>query len=207
MLYDEENYLMLSGIQHFVFCKRQWALIHVEGQWVDNLLTTDGSLRHERVHDDSTSETRGDLRIVRGLAVSSSSLGLSGECDVVEFRDGGKCVYPIEYKRGKQDFDDAARSQLCAQAICLEKMLCVDIPVGALFHVTSHRREEVTFSRELRDSVIQNAAEMHEFFAREHTPKVRKSRKCRNCSMVSVCLPELDKVSDVAAYIQRSLSE
>ena len=112
MEYEEDDYLMISGIQHFKFCRRQWALIHVEQQWAENVHTTVGELMHKRVHDPELKEKRKGLIIARALPVSSRKLGVSGTCDVVEFRQcengihlyghrGQYSVYPIEYKKGK----------------------------------------------------------------------------------------------------------
>ena len=144
MIYDEEDFLQLSGIQHFRFCRRQWALIHVENQWQENYFTVDGTLMHENAHDGEKRESRGDMLILRGLPVFSRTLGVSGQCDVVEFYrdDSGVALrgseglwrpFPVEYKRGKPKANSADELQLCAQAMCLEEMLCCAIPQGALY--------------------------------------------------------------------------
>lgn len=145
MTYSEEDYLQLSGIQHFKFCRRQWALIHIEQQWADNYRTVDGTLMHERAHDTGLKESRGDLFITRGMNFFSSTLGVSGQCDVLEFRrsadgielkdrDGLWQPYPVEYKRGMYNERTGDTLQLCGQAMCLEEMLACDIPRGALFY-------------------------------------------------------------------------
>ena len=145
MTYPEDAYLMLSGIQHFAFCRRQWALIHLEQQWEENVRTMDGNLMHERVHDDSIREKRGDRIITRAMAVSSPRLGLSGECDAVEFHrdkngipvfgmEGTFRIVPVEYKRGSPKENDCDVLQLTAQALCLEDMLCCEIPEGFLYY-------------------------------------------------------------------------
>ena len=150
MEYREEEYIQLSGIQHFVFCRRQWALAYLEQQWVENERTADGRIMHRNVHDSSFREKRGDLLIVRGMKVSSARLGLSGECDAVEFRrspkgvpifgqEGTYTVTPVEYKRGKPKEDECDIAQLTAQAMCLEEMLCCDIPVGFLYYGASYQ--------------------------------------------------------------------
>ena len=137
-MYSEEEFLSLSGVQHFAFCRRQWALIHIEQAWADNALTMQGSVMHDRAHDDEVREHRGDKVIVRGLRVHSAELGLSGVCDIVEFHrcatghplsgeDGLWRAVPIEYKRGKSKSGNEDRLQLCAQAACLEEMLGDDI--------------------------------------------------------------------------------
>ena len=138
-MYSEDNYLMLSGLQHFVFCRRQWALIHIEQQWADNLRTADGEIMHKNVHNPDFREVRGDVITVRAMAVSSSRLGISGECDAVEFRkdssgvalsglEGRYSVTPVEYKRGSPKEDERDTVQLAAQAMCLEEMLCCTVP-------------------------------------------------------------------------------
>lgn len=135
MQYPEEDYLMLSGLQHFHFCRRQWALIHIEQQWEENVRTVDGTLMHQRAHNSQLQESRGDLLIIRGMSIFSPSLGVSGQCDVVEFhrdpsgvslhgREGTWKPYPIEYKRGRPKENQADALQLCGQAMCLEEMLC-----------------------------------------------------------------------------------
>lgn len=144
-MYDPDDCLMISGLQHFRFCRRQWALIHIEQQWAENLRTTEGALLHERAHDEQFRESRGDTIITRSLHVYSLTLGLSGQCDVVEFHrdergvplhgyEGTWLPYPVEYKRGHAKQDGCDELQLCAQAMCLEEMLCCEIPDGALFY-------------------------------------------------------------------------
>ena len=139
----EEDFLQLSGLQHFCFCRRQWALIHIENQWAENFRTVDGSLMHTHVHDQAFRESRGDRLIVRGLAVHSSELGISGQCDVVEFHQNPEGVpfqgkeglwlpYPVEYKRGRPKENNADELQLCAQAMCLEEMLCCTVSEGEI---------------------------------------------------------------------------
>ena len=157
MAYRQEEFLQLSGLQHFAFCRRQWALIHIENQWADNYLTVDGTLLHEKAHDSGSRETRGDKITARGMYIFSARLGLSGQCDVVEFirdeagieladREGKWTPFPVEYKRGKPNPYCADELQLCAQAMCLEDMLCCDISKGALFYGEPRRRTEVSFT-------------------------------------------------------------
>ena len=172
MAYQECDFLQISGIQHFMFCRRQWALIHIEGLWAENLRTVNGEIFHERAHDPSLSEKRGDMITVRALRVFSSELGISGECDVVEFRrddengaklrgrDGRWIPTPIEYKSGSSKAGEADRLQLCAQAMCLEEMLGVEIELGYMFYGETHRREKVYINAELRQAV--EDAQLHE---------------------------------------------
>jgi CRISPR-associated exonuclease Cas4 len=217
--YLPEEWLPLSGIQHFTFCRRQWALIYVERQWQDNVLTVEGKLLHNRVDDPYFTEKRGDVIIARSVPVASAVLGLNGVCDVVEFtaspqgvrlpgREGRYLPTPVEYKRGREKHDRCDESQLCAQAMCLEEMLAVDIPLGYLYYGQTRHRISVELDRELRDWVRQAAGEMHAYFERGYTPRVKSSRACRSCSLVDICLPALqDKGMAASAYIQAQIEE
>ena len=212
MIYGEEDFLQLSGLQHFRFCRRQWALIHIENQWYENYFTVDGSLMHENAHDGEKRESRGDLLILRGLPVFSRTLGVSGQCDVVEFhrdpegvplqgREGLLRPFPVEYKRGRPKAHSADELQLCAQAMCLEEMLCCDIPQGALFYGEPRRRTEVDFTPELRKEVRDCLAEMHHLYARGYTPQVKPGSMCRSCSLKDICLPSLPRRRPVVEYL------
>lgn len=215
-MYGDEDLLLLSGIQHFSFCRRQWALMYIEQQWEENLRTIQGAQLHETAHEAAV-EKRGDMLIVRDLPVVSRRLGLRGACDVVEFhaapngvelrgRYGGKEKYlpvPVEYKRGVSKENPADRLQLCAQALCLEEMLVCDIPKGFLFYGEPRRREEVILDKALRDMVLSMTQEMHAHFKRGHTPKSKPGKHCRACSLEQVCMPALCKNLSVEAYMQR----
>ena len=218
MAYKEEDFLQISGLQHFQFCRRQWALIHLEQQWAENLRTVEGELLHQRAHDASQRERRGELLITRDMRVFSATLGLSGSCDVVEFKRCEKGVplsgmegkyqpYPVEYKRGSPRTDHVNHLQLCAQAMCLEEMLCCDIPEGALYYGEIRRREKVLFSEELRREVKNAAEEMRQLYQRGYTPKVRLSKSCNACSLKELCLPKLMKKKSVGNYLREHLEE
>lgn len=216
--YDEDELLDLAGLQHFCFCRRQWALIHIERQWRENLRTVEGNLLHERAHDDQLQEQRGDVTITRGMPVSSRSLGVSGICDVVEFRrspegvsiHGREGLYqptPVEYKRGSPKENDADRLQLCCQAMCLEDMLCCTIPTGYLYYGETRRRTAVALDDALREKVLLMLEEMHQLYARRYTPRVRPTKSCNACSLSEICLPRLDRSGSARAYIDRRLRE
>ena len=218
MEYNEDDYLLLSGLQHFAFCRRQWALIHIENLWAENLRTTEGELLHERAHDASVRERRGNVITVRGVSFHSSTMGVSGQCDVLEYHadpngvplpdtTGTWLPYPVEYKRGKAKENPADRLQLCAQAMCLEEMLCCDIPEGALFYGETRRREAVPFTDELRRQVKDYLSEMHELYHRGHTPKVKPSKSCNACSLKELCLPRLSKTRSVAGYLAAAMED
>lgn len=218
MSIPEEDWLQLSGLQHFVFCRRQWALIHIENQWVENFRTVDGALMHQNAHDQSFRESRGDLLTVRGLAVHSAELGVSGQCDVVEFhrdpdgitlrnREGSWRPYPVEYKRGRPKDGPADELQLCAQAICLEEMLCCAVPEGALYYGETRRRFVVQFTPELRSQIRDSLAEMHQLYQRRCTPKVKPSKGCGACSLKELCLPKLVRAKKVSDYLAHAIKE
>lgn len=218
MAYSEDEFLQLAGLQHFAFCRRQWALIHLEQQWAENLRTVEGHILHEKAHDDSSVESHGDLIIMRGLRVFSASLGVSGSCDVVEFhrsqtgvtlkgRDGLWQAYPVEYKRGEPKTKDADRLQLCCQAMCLEQMLCCTIPEAALFYNKPRRRERVELTAQLRESVTTMLEEMHALARRHYTPKVKPGTFCRACSLEDICLPKLCRGLSACAYLSKHLKE
>ena len=218
MEYKEEDFLLLSGIQHYIFCKRQWALIHIEQQWQENLRTIEGAILHEKTHDDTIREKRGDLIISRGMGVFSPSMGIVGSCDVVEFykdpdgvnifgRNGTYKVIPVEYKRGKPKEIESDAMQLCAQAMCLEEMLLCKIPKAYLFYGEIKRRQEIVLDEILRKSVIAMVKEMHELFDKRYTPKVKPSKSCKACSLVDICMPRLCKNPSVRSYIKNNLME
>lgn len=209
---------MLSALQHFAFCRRQWALIHLEQQWQDNVRTVDGHLMHRRAHDEAQVEKRGDLLTIRGLRVQSERMHAVGICDVVEFRrdengitlpgyDGRWLPYPVEYKRGSPKSDDADVLQLCAQAMCLEEMLLCSIPEGSLFYGETRRRTRISFSSELRERVSSLLAEMHQYTQRGYTPRPKPTKACNACSLKEICLPKLHRTPTVSNYIHQHCKE
>lgn len=210
--FTEEELLPLSALQHLAFCPRQCALIHIEQIWEDNPRTLEGQHLHFQVHEEAPRrERRGDLLIVRGLPLRSFQLGVSGIADVVEFHKvaagsrketstapgislkglpGLWRPFPVEYKRGKPKPDSCDEVQLCAQAICLEEMLGVAVPEGALFYGAQQRRHSVVFHKGLREKAEQVAQALHELMAQRETPRAVWEPKCRNCSLIRFCLPE-----------------
>ena len=218
MIYQDQDYLMISGIQHFSFCRRQWALIHVECQWKENLRTVEGQIVHERCHDEKFTEKRRDLLICRGMRVFSSRMGVTGQCDVVEFlqgesgatllgREGLWQPCPVEYKRGKPKKDDSDILQLCAQAMCLEEMLCCEIPEAHLFYDEIHRREKIVLTPQMRRDVQSMFDEMHGYYERGYTPKVKTGKKCNLCSLKDLCLPKLLRKPSVESYYEAYMGD
>lgn len=216
-VYRENELLDLSGIQHFVFCRRQWALMAIEQQWRDNTLTVEGTRLHERVDDPLFTETRAGVISSRSMPVRSLSLGISGICDLVEFTpsDNGAllagkkeryAVTPVEYKHGKPKPDQRDEVQVCAQAMCLEEMLAVKITEGFLFYAQTRRRQKVVLTDDLRELVVSSLAEMHQYFTRGYTPKVKQKKACQNCSLIDLCIPGLSLIDpNVEKYIQNNI--
>lgn len=218
MEYAEDDYLMISGIQHFRFCKRQWALIHIEQQWAENEHTVIGELMHKKAHDPYLTEKRKDVIITRALPVASREMGVTGECDVVEFHrceDGIQLhghrgmfsVSPIEYKKGKPKSTEEDKLQLVAQAMCLEEMFSTQIPEGALFYGETKRRETVEITQELREEVRAMFQEMHQYYERKYTPKVKPGKGCTACSLKEICMPRLAKTGSVKRYMEQVFQE
>ena len=216
-MYDEEDLLPLSALQHLVFCERQCALIHVEQLWADNKFTVEGQHLHDRVHE-AGAESRGDVRVARGVSLRSLRLGLSGIADVVEFHrapEGGVCLpavrgrwrpFPVEYKRGRPKRDRCDEVQVCAQAICLEEMLDVHIPDGALFYGTTRHRFDVTFDDSLRRETEHAAVRLHELISTQITPSAIREPKCDRCSLVELCMPKaLSARQSARQYLQSAI--
>jgi CRISPR-associated exonuclease Cas4 len=213
-MFDEDDLLPISALAHLLFCERRAGLIHIEGLWDENRFTAEGRNLHERAHA-SALESRGDVRIARGLRLRSLRLGLTGKADVVEFHrlpeaetppgvegeglpagvplPGARGLwqpFPVEYKRGRLRREEGYEVQLCAQALCLEEMLSVAVPVGAVFYGQPRRRLEVTFSEELRRQTETASARLHELTRAGKTPPARYEKKCESCSLVSLCMPK-----------------
>ena len=200
----DADYLLISGIQHFIFCRRQWALIHIDCQWADNRFTAEGNITHQRVHDPNSSFMRNGILSIRGLQVKSEELRIEGVCDAVEFimsadgvkikgHEGNWNPMPVEYKHGSSKATDCDRIQLAAQAVCLEEMLCCRIESGAIYYEKTHSRENVKISDELRIELKKTVREMRNLYESKRIPKVREKKSCKNCSLYSICLPQLIK--------------
>ncbi|MFD2672611.1 CRISPR-associated protein Cas4 [Marinicrinis sediminis] len=216
--YKEEDYLLLSGIQHYLFCKRQWALIHIEQLWQENVRTIEGAYLHKRPDQPFIREKRGEKLVVRAMPVHSREMGITGICDVVEFvkqpegitlagEEGCFVPVPVEYKRGKPKKDQSDISQLTAQAMCLEEMLVCEIKTGYMYYHEIRHREEVIFTDELKGKVKQLFADMHHCFQTRHTPRVKTGRHCQSCSLQDLCVPSLMKKRSVSSYIEGRINE
>ena len=218
-MYSEEDLLPLSGLQHLAFCERRWALVHLEQQWEENLFTAEGKLLHEKAHS-AEIESRPEVLVRRTLPLRSFRLGLSGQADIVEFlpceaaepgvpmprRKGLWKPYPVEYKRTRDKHGSVAyRIQLCAQALCLEEMLQVPVPAGAVFDGKAKRREMVIFDEPLRQEVEHYAALMHQILQSQKTPPSVYGKKCESCSMKPVCLPMIVESAIASSYLTRAI--
>lgn len=209
-MFVDIDLLPLSALQHFVFCTRQCALIHIEQIWSENLFTAEGRVMHERVHEEKF-EKRGDVRIERGVPLRSLKLGLIGKADAVEFHKestGRWSPFPVEYKRGKPKESDCDKVQLCAQALCLEEMIGGAIPAGALFYGKTRRHFDVVFDDALRAKTVDVAKKLHKFIQDGKTPPAQKEKRCDTCSLSSICLPKIGNGGySVADYVKEIVSE
>lgn len=220
-MHTEDEMLMLSGIQHFMFCPRQWALIHIEQQWAENKLTTEGQILHRNVDNPFYRQKNGDVITLRSLHIASKQLGLYGITDAVELipADSSENAithnrykgywkpYPIEYKRGRQKPDERDEVQLTAQAMCLEEMYGIRIPSGAIYYNEVKHREAILFSDSLRRTTIQCAKQMHEVFHSGTLPRATKQQHCKNCSLVDICMPEVSNCTLARTYLNINLYE
>ncbi len=226
-MYPDDEMVMISALQHFMFCKRQCALIHLEQVWTENILTAEGRLLHDRV-DQPKTENRRDLRTATAIRLRSSQLGVTGVMDMLEFHrretmqdEMGRIIavplppasgywqpFPVEYKRGKPKIHRADEVQLCAQAICLEEMLSTAISRGYMYYGEIRHRVGVEITPDLRKLVEQMSIEMHAYFQRGYTPRVKPSKACRSCSLAEKCLPVLlEKIIPASQYIRDHLDQ
>lgn len=193
----------LSALQHWLFCPRQYALIHIERHWAENALTAEGRVLHERA-DSGARETRPGLKVLRAVELRSGRSGLHGVADVVELRGGAP--FPVEYKRGRPKAHRADEVQLCAQALCLEEMFACAVPEGALFYGQSRRRTAVVFNEDLRALTLSCAAEVRDCRAAGHLPAaVHDPRRCGACSLVDICRPTLNTGRNVGHWLARAI--
>lgn len=220
-MFSDDDMLMLSGIQHFRFCPRQWALIHIEQQWVDNRLTVEGAILHKHVDDVSYRQKCGDYIALRSVNIASHELGLYGLSDVIELHPaddmsnsiihpkypGRWLPYPVEYKHGRPKRNEVDEVQLAAQAMCLEEQYGIRIEWGAFFYHEIRHRVEVEISAYLRDIVRQCAMEMHQVFKNGYLPAIVQGRHCDRCSLKDLCMPEMINQPSASTYLKRNLYE
>jgi CRISPR-associated exonuclease Cas4 len=220
-MYSEDDMLMLSGIQHYKFCPRQWALIHIEQQWNENRLTTEGNILHKHVDDPFYRQKCGDYINLRSVNIASKELGLYGITDVIELHptqnkknsishskySGRWIPYPIEYKHGKPKRNHIDEVQLTAQAMCLEEEYQITIYEGAFYYAEIRRRVEVSFTQELRDIVRNCVKEMHTIYETKQIPKSKYHNYCDKCSMINICMPSKKGDTKASYYLKKNLYE
>ena len=204
-MFVEDQLLPLSALQHWLYCPRQCGLIHLEQAWAENKFTAEGQVLHKKAHE-GEDESKAGVRITRSMAVRSFTLGISGQCDIVEFHADGRVV-PVEYKRGKPKSHRADEVQLCAQAMCLEQMLGMTITSGCLFYGEKKRRTVIEFDATLRQLVTETAAALHAMIDSRETPLAEyESRRCDACSLIDLCQPKALRFKrGVAAWFSSSL--
>ncbi|HRN27974.1 MAG TPA: CRISPR-associated protein Cas4 [Ignavibacteriaceae bacterium] len=202
-MYTEDDFIMISALQHYVYCPRQCGLIHVDDVWQENVFTVRGNILHGKV-DTDTYETRGNTKTVRGLRIHSYKFGITGRCDVVEFKEteNGKIVLPVEFKSGEPKEDISDKVQLCAQAICLEEMLNITIKQGAFFYGKIRRRNIVDIDEELRTQTENIILAVRQIVASKKIPIAEFQTKCRNCSLQSICQPKAMNKRKLENYIK-----
>lgn len=205
----EQELIPVSALNQYCYCPRRCALIFIERLWDENVFTIEGRIMHRQV-DVAKNESRGDIRIEYGVPLRSLMLGLIGKADAVEFHKKGEkwIPFPVEYKRGKPKPDNSDKVQLCAQAICLEEMLNVEIKNGSLFYGRTRRREDIVFDSELRMATEDIAQKIRELVRTSKTPKAEYGRKCKSCSLLNSCMPKaIGKSKKVERYLMAAVAE
>lgn len=219
MSYSEDEMLMLSGIQHFVFCSRQWALIHIEQQWADNVLTTEGDLLHKNVDNPAYRQKNGDTITLRNMAIASKELGLYGFADAIELKPTDNALnaikhpryagywmpIPVEYKRGKAKANRCDEVQVAAQAMCLEEMYDIRIPQCMLYYGSVNTRKVIELDQSLREYTQACVTEMHRIYRTGQTPQAEWSPHCQNCSIKDICMPKIQQLKRVEVYLTKEL--
>jgi len=199
---NDEPTLMLSALQHYAYCPRQFALIHIEQVWEENRFTAEGRVLHERV-DSGVAEQRRGTRYERGVLLLSQRYRLTGKMDLLEIEQGDPSRYfPVEYKRGKPKVEDWDRIQLCAQALCIEEMRDAHVSEGAIWYWEVRKREPVIIDDQLRETTIAVIEGAHALLVSGNTPPPTENRKrCRGCSLVDLCEPDTFRRDHSARYI------
>lgn len=229
-MFNEDEWIPISALAHFSFCPRRVFLIHSENLWAENQWTTEGRVLHETT-DTQTRKSSRSVRFVRSLRLACAEEGLYGVADVVEFKrvdghdfsqqrsefdsdgvslpncKGRWFPVPIEFKRGKTRTDESYEIQVCAQALCLEDKFALSIPFGYIYFGQSGHRNKIELSVSLRETTRNMIKDVRETLFSDITPKPLKSKKCRQCSLVDLCLPEIAKSGSVERYIRRNLAE
>ncbi len=225
-MYSDDDMIMISALQHYAFCPRQCALIHLEQVWSENYLTASGQALHSHV-DANNHETRRDIHKATSVRLASGKYGICGITDMLEYhkQDSNKNEYgevnavklkglfdywrpfPVEYKHGKPKEHDADRIQLCAQALCLEEMLSVTIREGALFYAKTRRREDVVFDNDLREKTISIINSIRLMIENRITPAPEFDSKCNSCSLIAECKPSIVRKGCVKEWLNKEITK
>ena len=217
--YSEDEMLMLSGIQHYQFCPRQWALIHIEQVWAENRLTAEGQILHKHVDDPFYRQKCGETITLRSVSIASKELGLYGVTDAIELHKvnssdnaithpkypGFWAPIPIEYKHGKPKSNEVDEVQLAAQVMCLEEMYNIHIPIAYFYYAAIRHRQKIEINDKLRSIVLERSAQMHETFSAQLLPKAIRKEHCKRCSLINECMPELSQRTSVEQYLNKNL--
>ena len=207
---DDDDLIPLSALQHYLYCPRQCALIHIEQLWAENRHTAEGRLLHERA-DQPQTEQRHGVRTATAMPLVNQVLGIVGIADVVEFHQvgEGECIYPVEYKRGRPKKHRADEVQLCAQGLCLEAMFGPPVSQGALFYGETRRRKAVPFDETLRALTLDVIQATRALLESRRTPSAEyQPRRCDACSLIELCQPHLlGRKSAVNAWLAKQLKE
>lgn len=197
-----DDFIAISALQHYAYCPRQFALIHVEQVWAENRFTAEGRILHQRV-DSNEAEQRGKLRYERSVSLISQQHGLKGKMDLLEIEAGDPARYfPVEYKRGKPKIEVWDRVQLCAQAFCIEEMRMTTVTEGAIWYWEVRRREPVLFDQYLRDQTTEIIEDARTLFNSGATPKpLVKKIRCRACSLNELCQPDAFRADKSKQYV------
>jgi CRISPR-associated exonuclease Cas4 len=205
---EDDDFIALSALQHYLYCPRQFALIHVERLWAENVRTAEGRLLHERANEPGTERRKG-IRTVTAMPLSHPGLGIAGIADVVEFHDspGEVRIVPVEYKRGRPKAHRADEVQLCAQALCLEAMTGRAVGAGALFYGETRRRADVEFDDTLRRLTLDTVSAVRTILGAGVTPSAEyQAQRCDNCSLIDLCQPRLlGRHATVRTWLEQQL--
>lgn len=213
-----EDKIQISGIQHYLYCKRRWALLYIENIWQDNFLTLDGDRVHEKAHNQNIKESRKDKFIERGVYISSEKYNLSGQCDVIEYikdnngiqlknKKGLWIIVPVEYKHGDGSSLDVDKYQLFAQILCLEEIFQCSIKYGCLYYKKTNKRISVDFNDFEREKIISIINEINLLLKENKTPKIKySSKKCKNCSLLEKCNPKILDTKSINKYLEEVIN-
>lgn len=205
-MFSEDDWVVISALNQFVYCPRRCVLIYRDQIWTENVFTAEGRLLHEKA-DSGKVEVRSDVKTATGVLLRSMEYGLTGKADVVEFHHQGNIwiPYPVEYKRGRPKKHNADTVQLCAQALCLEEMLGLAVPEGSLFYGQTRRRQVVPMDSSLRAITVETITKVRDLLSRKTLPPPVNDKRCKDCSLAETCMPEVSASQNRASRYLESL--